>query len=123
MIRVVTGVLLAEGDFEMLRTEVFEYTKELWGQTASMFEEHLAMPIDKFKSWFEAVGDYTVRMQNVKLKAKVAELEKQIMEAKRMTKDQEPFEVLSRRIVEADARKAEEEKLSVLIEGITEAVE
>ncbi|MCO5569073.1 hypothetical protein L7F22_022780 [Adiantum nelumboides] len=56
----VTGVLIAEAEVETLKKEVIDYMKELWPQAAGLFQEHMAKPIDRYKSWFEAIGEYKV---------------------------------------------------------------
>ncbi|MCO5596868.1 hypothetical protein L7F22_050938 [Adiantum nelumboides] len=74
----VTRVLLADADVDALKREVFDYTKELWHQAAGIFQEHMAKPIDKYKSWFEAAGEYKVREENAELQARNADLEMQL---------------------------------------------
>ncbi|MCO5559818.1 hypothetical protein L7F22_013422 [Adiantum nelumboides] len=69
------SVLIADADVDTLKKEVFDYTKELWCQAAGLFSEHMAKPIDKYKSWFEAAGEYKVREENATLRACNADLE------------------------------------------------
>ncbi|MCO5549851.1 hypothetical protein L7F22_003325 [Adiantum nelumboides] len=65
----VTGVLIADAEVDTLKKEVFDYTKELWHQVVGLSQEHMEKPIDKYKSWFEAAGEYKVREENAELKA------------------------------------------------------
>ncbi|MCO5558460.1 hypothetical protein L7F22_012043 [Adiantum nelumboides] len=64
-------------DVDILKKEVFDYAKELWHQATGLFQEHMAKPIDKHKSWFEALGEHKVQEKNVELRARNAELEMQ----------------------------------------------
>ncbi|MCO5556383.1 hypothetical protein L7F22_009931 [Adiantum nelumboides] len=61
--------LLHQADVDVLNKEVFDYTKELWHQAAGIFQEHMAEPVDKYKSWCEAAGEHKVRKENVELHA------------------------------------------------------
>ncbi|MCO5590392.1 hypothetical protein L7F22_044362 [Adiantum nelumboides] len=71
----VTGVLISDADLDVLKKEVFDYTKEMWSKVAGLFQDHMAKPIDKYRSWFEANGEHKVREQNAELCARNAELE------------------------------------------------
>lgn len=72
------GVLVVEADANLLRQELFDYTKKLWSHVATLFQEHMAIPIDKFKAWFEAVREDTIRAENAMLKATIARLDMQV---------------------------------------------
>lgn len=110
----VTGVLLAEAEADVLQAEGFEYIKELWGQTAAMFEEHLALPIDKFKMWFEAAGESSVRMENAGLKERIAKLEDQLVAVQQELKSHMLLKDLPK---QAEEVQKEAEKSEVLKEG------
>ncbi|MCO5602425.1 hypothetical protein L7F22_056557 [Adiantum nelumboides] len=71
----VTRVLISDADVDVLKKEVFDYTKELWSKVAGLFQDHMAKPIDKYRSWFEAVGEHKVREENAELRAWNTELE------------------------------------------------
>ncbi|MCO5607270.1 hypothetical protein L7F22_061463 [Adiantum nelumboides] len=71
----VTGVLISDVDVDVLKKEVFDYTKELWSKVAGLFQDHMAKPIDKYRSWFEAAGEHKVREKNAELRARNAKLE------------------------------------------------
>ncbi|MCO5574239.1 hypothetical protein L7F22_028021 [Adiantum nelumboides] len=74
----VTGVSFADADVDTLKKEVFDYTKELWHQATALFQEHMAKPIDQYKSWFESTWEYKVREENAELRAHNADLEMQL---------------------------------------------
>ena len=67
-----------EPELEVLKSEVIHYIQQLWSHATRRFEEHLGEPIDKFKMWFEAVGDEKVRKENEELKRTMEDLQKQL---------------------------------------------
>ena len=75
----VSGVLVAEGELDVLKREVHQYTQELWSGATGVFQEHLTKPIDKFQLWFEAAGEQKIRDENVGLKRMVEDLKMQLV--------------------------------------------
>ncbi|MCO5613387.1 hypothetical protein L7F22_067663 [Adiantum nelumboides] len=74
----VSGVLVAEGELDVLKREVQQYTQELWNGATGVFQQHLTKPIDKFQLWFEAAGEQKIRDENVGLKRMVEDLKMQL---------------------------------------------
>ncbi|MCO5610796.1 hypothetical protein L7F22_065037 [Adiantum nelumboides] len=71
----VTRVLISDADVDVLKKEVFDYTKELWSQATALFLDHMAKLIDKYRSWFKAAGEHKVHEENAELRVRNAELE------------------------------------------------
>ncbi|MCO5547711.1 hypothetical protein L7F22_001162 [Adiantum nelumboides] len=85
----VIGVLILNVDVDVLKKEVFDYTKELWRKSIGLFQDHMAKLIDKYRSWFEATGEHKVHEENAELHARNAELETKLESIRKELLEQE----------------------------------
>lgn len=74
----VTEVLVAEKDVETLKSEVYEYTQELWRQAIATMQHRLFLSVEKVKCWFEATGEEPVLIENTELQNTIAELRSEL---------------------------------------------